>query len=75
MCHELGRDDATCSKQRSYANVINTPLNVTQEVNSNTNSMISYKRTKICHKSKQPGHIKKNCPAMQYDVTGGVVVS
>ncbi len=55
ICHEIGHNDVACNKQRSFANVVNTPSNVVQD--------------KICHKCKKPGHIKKNCPTNQYDVT------
>ncbi|CAF1348879.1 unnamed protein product, partial [Adineta steineri] len=68
VCHEFGHDDVSCSKQRSYANAISTPSNVNQEINPNSISMIIQNKIKICHKCKQPGHIKINCPVNRSDI-------
>ena len=68
VCWELGYDDITCTKSRSYANVTSaspnilfTPSNAAQGVNPTSTLTRLIPKIKLCHKCKQPGHVKKKC--------------
>jgi hypothetical protein len=49
-------------------NVLVTPSNTTQGFNPTTASTKLYPKSKVCHKCKQPGHLKKDCILSQHGV-------